>query len=179
MFPVALPEGPHPFPYRTRKLSPPRPMILLPRGSGKVGRCRVSKGPTREISWAFSFCNPWQRPEESRWVLSADIDYDTAIKSQRYAQARFGPLPGFTAMRRERALQKGCVSYIHNRCSSGTRRRRLVTRRNTVSLLRKPLPRFLIRRESMARILIIRSPRSADIGWRSRQPEGSSLFLIR
>ena len=29
-FPVALPEGSHPFPYRTRKLSPPRPMILLP-----------------------------------------------------------------------------------------------------------------------------------------------------
>ena len=26
--PVAMPEGPHPFPYRTRKLSPPGPMVL-------------------------------------------------------------------------------------------------------------------------------------------------------
>ena len=56
MFPVVLPEGPHPFPYRTRKLSPPRPMILLPRGSGKVGHCRV----TKRARWskdqrAFSF----------------------------------------------------------------------------------------------------------------------------
>ena len=28
-FPVALPEGYHPFPYRTRKLSPPGSMLLL------------------------------------------------------------------------------------------------------------------------------------------------------
>jgi len=25
---VASPEGPHPFPFRTRKLSPPGPMVL-------------------------------------------------------------------------------------------------------------------------------------------------------
>jgi hypothetical protein len=35
-----MPEGPHPFPSRTRKLSPPGPMILPPQGCGTVGRCR-------------------------------------------------------------------------------------------------------------------------------------------
>jgi hypothetical protein len=30
MFPVAIPEGPHPFPSRTRKLSPPRPPVPIP-----------------------------------------------------------------------------------------------------------------------------------------------------
>jgi hypothetical protein len=53
---VAIPEGPHPFPYRTRKLSPPRPMILLPRGSGKVGRCRgITRPADRKISGLLFF----------------------------------------------------------------------------------------------------------------------------
>src|SRR4029434_2602388 len=41
-FPVALPEGPHPFPSRTRKLSPPGPMVLCWQRHGRVGRCRVN-----------------------------------------------------------------------------------------------------------------------------------------
>jgi hypothetical protein len=39
-FPVALPEGPHPFPFRTRSLSPPGPMVLCGQLRGRVGRCR-------------------------------------------------------------------------------------------------------------------------------------------
>ena|GEM_PF-2438674 len=39
--PVALPEGKHPFPFRTRKLSPLRPMVLSSQGDGRVGRCRA------------------------------------------------------------------------------------------------------------------------------------------
>ena len=38
-FPVALPEGPHPFPFRTRSLSPPGPMVLCGQLRGRVGRC--------------------------------------------------------------------------------------------------------------------------------------------
>ena len=34
-------EGSHPFPFRTRKLSPPAPMVLGSRGPGRVGRRRV------------------------------------------------------------------------------------------------------------------------------------------
>ena len=40
IFPVALPEGPHPFPFRTRSLSPPGPMVLRGQLRGRVGRCR-------------------------------------------------------------------------------------------------------------------------------------------
>ena len=46
-------EGPHPFPSRTRKLSPPRPMILGPRGSGKVGSRRIKNKKARKKFRAF------------------------------------------------------------------------------------------------------------------------------
>src|SRR5438067_10105080 len=39
-FPVVLPEGPHPIPSRTRKLSPPGPMVLHGSPCGRVGRRR-------------------------------------------------------------------------------------------------------------------------------------------
>ena len=75
MFSVVLPEGPHPFPYRTRKLSPPRPMILLPSGSGKVGHCRVTKRSLLVKASRLSYFVPSAvKPtfdEERRWVLSA------------------------------------------------------------------------------------------------------------
>src|SRR5512134_1831612 len=38
--PVTMAEGPHPFPFRTRPLSPPAPMVLSGRPGGRVGRCR-------------------------------------------------------------------------------------------------------------------------------------------
>src|SRR5688572_107570 len=34
-------QGPHPFPSRTRPLSPAAPMVLRPRGRGRVGRRRL------------------------------------------------------------------------------------------------------------------------------------------
>lgn len=42
VFPVAMSEGPHPIPSRTRKLSPPEPMVLHAKVCGRVGRCRVN-----------------------------------------------------------------------------------------------------------------------------------------
>ena len=39
-FPVAIPERPHPFPSRTRKLSSPGPMVLQGQLCGRVGRYR-------------------------------------------------------------------------------------------------------------------------------------------
>jgi hypothetical protein len=38
--PVTMAEGPHPFPFRTRPLSPPAPMVLSGQPGGRVGRCR-------------------------------------------------------------------------------------------------------------------------------------------
>ena len=45
---VAIAVGSHPFPFRTRKLSPPAPMVLGRRLPGRVGRRRISheEGPT-------------------------------------------------------------------------------------------------------------------------------------
>ena len=39
-FPVAIAKGPHPFPFRTRKLSPSAPMVLHGQLGGRVGRRR-------------------------------------------------------------------------------------------------------------------------------------------
>src|ERR1700716_3565895 len=41
-FPVAIAAESHPFPFRTRKLSPPAPMVLGGRPPGRVGRRRIS-----------------------------------------------------------------------------------------------------------------------------------------
>lgn len=38
---VAMAEGTHSFPFRTRPLSPPAPMVLVPKGTGRVGRCQA------------------------------------------------------------------------------------------------------------------------------------------
>ena len=40
---VAMAVGSHPFPFRTRKLSPPAPMVLGWRRPGRVGRRRISQ----------------------------------------------------------------------------------------------------------------------------------------
>jgi hypothetical protein len=37
---VILPRGLHPFPSRTRKLSPAGPIVLHAKVCGRVGRCR-------------------------------------------------------------------------------------------------------------------------------------------
>src|SRR3954469_12397845 len=39
-FPVVIGEGSHPFPFRTRKLSPLPPMVLRGKLRGRVGHCR-------------------------------------------------------------------------------------------------------------------------------------------
>src|SRR5918992_6052350 len=57
---VAIAVGSHPFPFRTRKLSPPAPMVLGGRPPGRVGRRRSShrqEGP---------FGGPSSRPGSSR-----------------------------------------------------------------------------------------------------------------
>src|SRR5687768_3052388 len=43
---VVIARGPHLFPFRTEQLSPSAPMVLGPRGPGRVGRRRFfSEGP--------------------------------------------------------------------------------------------------------------------------------------
>ena len=60
--------GSHPFPFRTRKLSPPAPMVLGTWVPGRVGRCRITnaKGgaeksrPVRVFSIYRGMVSPWK-----------------------------------------------------------------------------------------------------------------------
>ena len=79
---VAIAEGRHPVPYRTRKLSPPAPMVLPGKLGGRVGRRRDSSrsaAPSRRrfvvpgapaIPRAFppvpARCGPWRTTSRSR-----------------------------------------------------------------------------------------------------------------
>src|SRR4051794_9460420 len=45
---VALAWGKHLFPFRTEKLSPTAPMVLVPYGTGRVGRRRFLSPPGRQ-----------------------------------------------------------------------------------------------------------------------------------
>ena len=51
---VAIAEGFHTYPSRTRPLSPPAPMVLGPQGPGRVGR-RQAKNHCRSIDGGFYF----------------------------------------------------------------------------------------------------------------------------
>ena len=57
---VAIATGPHPFPFRTRKLSLSAPMVLGWIRPGRVGRRRISRNKGLDFSRApcSSFC-PW------------------------------------------------------------------------------------------------------------------------
>src|SRR4051794_41575593 len=47
---AAIAAGKHPAPSRTRKLSQPAPMVLHPRGCGRVGRRRTTTHPMGAIT---------------------------------------------------------------------------------------------------------------------------------
>src|SRR5947209_10647692 len=53
---VILPRGFHPFPSRTRKLSPAGPIVLHAKVCGRVGRCRHKiKAIERNLGGLFLF----------------------------------------------------------------------------------------------------------------------------
>src|SRR5688572_1044807 len=60
-------QGPHPFPFRTRPLSPAAPMVLRPRGRGRVGRRRHSLEVPDHLRWSGASSFP---ARQSRLVIS-------------------------------------------------------------------------------------------------------------
>ena len=109
-FPVALPEGPHPFPFRTRKLSPPGPMVLRWQRRGRVGRCRGSfemRGPAPPIADS-------QPAKAGRLLRSRDaqvVGHRCPIAHHR--QARSHPAIFLRAASRERRTAEGrCADPI-------------------------------------------------------------------
>ena len=53
-FPVAMAAESHPFPSRTRQLSPPAPMVLGARAPGRVGRRRFLQSERAPETGLFS-----------------------------------------------------------------------------------------------------------------------------
>ncbi len=53
-FLALIAAGHHPFPSRTRQLSPPAPMIADSQGSSKVGRRQIKSEKPGEKSLGFS-----------------------------------------------------------------------------------------------------------------------------
>ena len=67
---AATATGKHPDPSRTRKLSLPAPMVLQPRGCGRVGRRRTNIANGRPVIWSpvvlFQCVGPLSVPRPGR-----------------------------------------------------------------------------------------------------------------
>ena len=59
---MTLAEGLHPFPSRTRKLSPPAPMVLRWQRRGRVGRRRIKIKKPRTFPGLFCILPVFQHP---------------------------------------------------------------------------------------------------------------------
>src|SRR5688500_18749822 len=77
---VVIARGLHLFPFRTEQLSPSAPMVLGPRGPGRVGRRRSSLGPPLGAALLFTAAGPPGRPtrECSRAAVVASRSVDSA-----------------------------------------------------------------------------------------------------
>jgi hypothetical protein len=86
-FPVVIGEGSHPFPFRTRKLSPLPPMVLHAQVCGRVGHCRglFPKGPMRKRRAFFilgSCLAGWRVRVRTQWHRRA-TDQNSGTADQR------------------------------------------------------------------------------------------------
>src|SRR5690606_23836722 len=132
-FPVAMERGKHPFPSRTRKLSPSSPMVLHGRPGGRVGRCRsqfprppsadgqTPTPPRTHVLGGFSFFAavsppPDSEPSAGGWTEQRERGGPT---NRRRAQP----------MRARTCRRNGCVAFAgyrsSSRASGGTRGRDL------------------------------------------------------
>ena len=84
---VAITAGVHPFPFRTRKLSPTVPKILVWRRTGKIGRCQ-HKARQLRLSRFSSLSNNPSFQEVKTWIRS----YLEAKRRHRSAKTEFSQL---------------------------------------------------------------------------------------
>src|SRR5579862_6553551 len=80
-------EGIHPFPSRTRKLSPPAPKILVGQPAGKIGRCQIKSKPLGENQAAFCILGSPKSCPLSREATSMALRADRSIGDQGEQQA--------------------------------------------------------------------------------------------
>src|SRR5690606_21046545 len=113
-FPVAMERGKHPFPSRTRKLSPSSPMVLHGRPCGRVGRCRsqfprppsadgqIPKPPRTHVLGGFSFFAAVSPPPDSEPSAGGW----TEQRERSLADASFAPAPDGQTFCRGRSAAK-------------------------------------------------------------------------
>ncbi len=98
-FPVAMAAGTHPFPFRTRPLSPPAPMVLGDRSPGRVGRRRgssIDERPPTEAGVVASAgrarpvsCSTLRRRDQ-QWMMRSAAGAATKKARNRRARAPDG-----------------------------------------------------------------------------------------
>ncbi len=92
--PVIIPRGPHPIPFRIRKLSPSWPMVLVSQGTGRVGSRRAFSFPQPSlVSAATADCGLRLRNRAARvprWVRHAACLLGSARTSRFRDETREG-----------------------------------------------------------------------------------------
>ena len=96
-FLAAIAEGSHPIPSRTRKLSPPAPMVLQGRLCGRVGRCQIYGPVPREGDRPF-FC--WANPRGGRKRFGVRPRHHSAVPA--YERRRIRPAGSVVLLPRRR-----------------------------------------------------------------------------
>lgn len=118
VFPVAMSEGPHPIPSRTRKLSPPEPMVLHAKVCGRVGRCRVnSRTPHLVFFEVGRFLFPSRCPRQ--WPI-----WPSSWTPARHPADRFGVRSAEKARADKLASKVPRVCVCPSRAKAGTSVRR-------------------------------------------------------
>ena len=78
-FLAVIAAGSHPFPYRTRQLSPPAPMVVGPQGPSRVGRRQIKQG------------SPLGRNRSAGFFIDGDVwDLAEAFGAARAQRLRLG-----------------------------------------------------------------------------------------
>jgi hypothetical protein len=103
---AAIAEGKRPDPFRTRKLSPPAPMVLHPPGCGRVGHRRTqppphTKGPPHHTPGAPCACDTFvdratvTPPGPAPWLVPSGLVERVQTTQSRAALGTFvGELSG-------------------------------------------------------------------------------------
>lgn len=92
---VATAEGPHPTPFRTRKLSPPAPMVMSWQRGVRVGRRRRFSSPVdspAESAGVFCFLLPGRGT--ARGATDRKVGERPGRRGEKGRGAADGPAPG-------------------------------------------------------------------------------------
>src|SRR5947209_13949478 len=116
--PVAIGEGKHPAPFRTRKLSPLPPMVLLWRRSGRVGRRRAPLQPSRLAAV----------PASIRVRRSRQVEPESRPEGQKAGKARRGAEPkGLPGLPLGQVTGDApCVELVRRRLAQAAGQRRIL-----------------------------------------------------